>query len=213
MQEQDHYMSTIALQLKESTKSAHNSAEGHQFQKELGSGTLSKPLYTQYLSQLFLTHQALENAMSSQPYMGSVVSPEQLQTDFLKNDLKVLGVDPASVKPIEITAQMLKRIDELKTQNPIALLGFHYVLLGSKHGGKFIASTIKKAFALENGGCTYFDPYGPEFQKHWKHFVDGINGFDIEESQVEPLMNAASEMFAFVEKLGGDLLVLSSAKQ
>ncbi len=206
-------MSTIALQLKESTRSAHNSAEGHEFQKELGSGTLSKPLYTEYVSQLFLTHRALENAMASQAYMGAVVSPEQLQTEFLTKDLKALGVDPDAVKPVEITSRMLKRIDEVAKQNPIALLGFHYVLLGSKHGGKFIASTLKKSFGFEDGGCVYFDPYGPEFQKHWQHFVNGINSFDIQEPQVEPLMNAASEMFSFVENLGGDLLQASTAKK
>lgn len=205
-------MSTIALQLKESTRSAHNSAEGHEFQKELGSGSLSKPLYTQYLSQLFLTHRALENAMASQPYMGSVVSQEQLQTEFLKKDLKALGVDPEAVKPIDITERMLKKIDELAKTNPTALLGFHYVLLGSKHGGKFIASTMKKTFGFEDAGAIYFDPYGQEFQKHWQHFVNGINSFDIKEAQVEPLMNAASEMFSFVENLGGALMQASAAK-
>lgn len=204
-------MSTIALQLKESTRSAHNSAEGHKFQKELGSGTLSRDLYTQYLGQLFLTHQALENAMSKQPYMGSVVSPEQLQTEFLKTDLKALGVEPGSVKPIAITERMLERIEQLSKENPISLLGYHYVLLGSKHGGKFIASINKKTFDLENGGCIYFDPYGPEFQKHWKHFVDGINAFEIHDAQVEPLMKAAGEMFEFVEQLGGDLLVANGS--
>lgn len=204
-------MSTIALQLKESTRSAHNSAEGHEFQKHLGSGTLSKPLYTQYLSQLFLTHQALESAMSSQPYMGSVVTNDQLQTDFLKKDLRALGVAPETVKPLDITSQMLGRIDELAKANPTALLGFHYVLLGSKHGGKFIASTMKKAYGFEDAGAIYFDPYGQEFQKHWQHFVNGINAFEIKEPQVSPLMNAASEMFTYVESLGGQLLQHANA--
>ncbi len=204
-------MSTIALQLKESTRSAHNSAEGHEFQKQLGSGSLSKQLYTQYLSQLFLTHKALESAMASQPYMGSVVSEDQLQTEFLKKDLTALGVDPSSVKPIALTEKMLERIDELAKTNPTALLGYHYVLLGSKHGGKFIASTMKKKFGFDDGGSIYFDPYGQEFQKHWQHFVNGINAFDIKEPQVEPLMKAAGEMFTYVEGLGGSLLQTSSA--
>lgn len=203
-------MSTIALQLKESTRSAHNSAEGHEFQRQLGSGTLSKPLYSQYLSQLFLTHQCLENAMAEQPYMGSVVSEPQLQTEFLKEDLNALGVEPDSVKPLEITKAMLSRIEALSKSNPTALLGFHYVLLGSKHGGKFIANTMKKAFGFERAGCIYFDPYGQEFQNHWQHFVNGINSLDIEDAQVEPLMQAASEMFAYVESLGGHLLQLSA---
>lgn len=203
-------MSTIALQLRESTRSAHNSAEGHQFQKELGSGTLSKPLYTQYLSQLYLVHRNLEKAMSSQPYMESVVSKEQFQTEFLERDLRALGVQPESVKPIDITASMLERIEELAKTSPTSLLGFHYVLLGSKHGGKFIASTIKKAFALTDGGCIYFDPYGQEFQKHWQHFTNGINSFEIKDGQVEPLLDAASEMFSFVENLGGNLLTLNA---
>lgn len=206
-------MSTIALQLKESTRNAHNSAEGHEFQKHLGSGTLSKTLYCQYLSQLFLTHQALETAMANQPYMGAVVSDPQLQTEFLREDLKALDVEPESVKPIEITKSMLNRIDELSKSDPTALLGFHYVLLGSKHGGKFIATTMKKAFGFERAGCIYFDPYGQEFQKHWQHFVNGINSFDIQDSQIEPLLQAASEMFAYVEKLGGHLLQTSAAKQ
>lgn len=199
-------MSTIALQLRESTRSAHNSAEGHGFQKELGSGSLPLPTYSAYLSQLFLVHQALESAMNGQPYMGPVVSQEQLQTEFLRQDLDALGVNPAEITPVNTTKTMLNRINELAKSSPTALLGYHYVLLGSKHGGKFIASVSKKSYSLGSRGAFYFDPYGPEFQQHWQHFVNGINRLTLPEAEIEHMLFAASEMFAFVESLGSELM-------
>jgi heme oxygenase len=105
---------------------------------------------------------------------------------------------------------MLKRIDELAKTEPVALLGYHYVLLGSKHGGKFIASATKKSYGIENDGCVYFDPYGQGFQQHWHHFTGGINELNLNETQVQELLGAAAEMFTFVETLGGEVLTYKS---
>ena len=137
-------MSTIAARLKESTRDAHNSAEGNNFQKEMFSGTLPLPQYRHYLGQLFLVHQALEQGMEKQPYMSAVVTEEQFQTDFLRRDLVALEKLEDDVKPLPSTKEMLSKIEKANTDEPVALLGYHYVLLGSKHGGKMIAAVIKK---------------------------------------------------------------------
>jgi len=203
-------MSSISLQLKESTRSAHSSAEAHNFQKALGSGTLPKSQYRHYLGQLFLIHGALEAAMKGEPYMGGVVTVEQFQTDFLIRDLSALTGNHADEVPLACTKAMLKRIDERAHSEPVALLGYHYVLLGSKHGGKFIASATKKSYELDSDGSVYFDPYGQGFQQHWQHFTGGLNELNLNELQVHELLAAASEMFTFVETLGGEILSYKS---
>ena len=209
-------MSSISLQLREGTRSAHSSAEGHHFQKALGSGTLPRAKYRHYLGQLFLVHGAIERRMKDQPYMGGVVTEEQFQADFLKRDLDALagsngeGSADADVQPLSCTQKMLKRIQEVTEKEPVALLGYHYVLLGSKHGGKFIASVTKKSYELEKDGAVYFDPYGQGFQQHWQHFTGGINELSLNETQMQELLGAASEMFTYVQTLGGEILPGSS---
>ena len=59
-------------------------------------------------------------------------------------------------------------------------------------------------------GAVYFDPYGQGFQQHWQHFTGGINELNLNETQLQELLGAASEMFTYVQTLGGEILPVSS---
>lgn len=198
-------MAGIALRLKEHTRSAHQSAEGQNFQVALGGGTLSLTLYKAYLFQLFLIHAELESQIREHSVMINVVTDEQMQTSWLRQDLLCLKVDLAAGSPTEATRQILEKIRSTAKTNAIALLGYHYVLLGSKHGGKYIAAMIKKNHNLENGGTKYFDPYGPEFQKHWQRFIGALNELELTDAESKAMVEAAGDMFSSIEQIGSEL--------
>ncbi|MFX9692342.1 biliverdin-producing heme oxygenase, partial [Acinetobacter baumannii] len=84
-----------------------------------------------------------------------------------------------------------ENIDKLATRGP-ALLGSHYVLLGSKHGGKYIAHSLQSKYHLNEGkGAIYFDPYGTNFQQIWKSFVAGMNELPLGSEDEEAMVLAA----------------------
>jgi heme oxygenase len=201
----------LSTYLKESTRSVHNEAETSDFQRQLGTGSISLEAYKAYLSQLFLVHNALERGLAASSETNEIATPWQFQTDYLERDLKTLGVYTGDIQPLTPTSEILFRIEQNARSNPLALLGYHYVLFGSKHGGKYIAVQIRKKFGFEGEGCLYFDPYGTTFQNHWLEFRAGLDKVNTSESSAQIVLDAAKEMFQYFGKLGIELDHLTPA--
>jgi heme oxygenase len=201
--------SQLAQVLKTSTRPFHDSAEGSQFQSYLTSGQISIADYATYLGQLFLIHGKLEtelvSAMKKEARLSQVISDEQLQDAHLRADLVHFGVQPHTVVPLETTARFLQNIDSAASKQPLALLGFHYVLFGSKHGGKFIAKNLSTVHNLNGDGTKYFDPYGSDFMPYWRAFVEKMNKLELSESEVAAIVKAAEQTFVAVGEIGREL--------
>ncbi len=195
--------------LKEDTKAAHNSAEGNKLQAELGSGAISPERYQAYMSQLYLVHKALENGIKSTIPASAyrdAITDDHYQEPFLFNDLKALGVDCSSVKPLKGTAKLLENIDEYSKSCPPALLGYHYVLLGSKHGGKLLAKRLQEQFKFADGvGCKYFDPYGQAFMPLWLEFKQKMNDGAGDEREQQKIIEAAKGMFIGIQEICNEI--------
>jgi heme oxygenase len=136
-------MANIMQQLKESTRESHNNAESQEFQRLLASGDLPRNLYVKYLEQLWII-------VAKNSALNGVITDDQLQVPFLQQDLEFFGSDPRHVEPTPATQWILGRLDKSATEGP-ALIGSHYVLLGSKHGGKFIAHSLQQKYHLNEG--------------------------------------------------------------
>ncbi len=201
---------TLMERLKEDTRKAHDSAEGNKLQAELGSGAIPTDTYKAYMSQLYLVHKALENGIkSSIPSTAyrDALTDDHYQEPFLFNDLKALGVDCGSIKPLKGTAKLLEKINEYATSCPPALLGYHYVLLGSKHGGKFLAKRLQDQFKFEDGvGCKYWDPYGQSFMPLWLEFKKKMNEGAGDESEQHQIIEAASDMFTGIQAICDEII-------
>lgn len=200
---------TLSERLKSSTKPLHDSAEGHNFQRLLANGLLSLADYGAYLEQLFLVHTVLEKNIkhfgANDKRLASIVGQEQLQESFLKEDLEFLGSNPSSIEPLPVTAKFIRKIEVSAKDNPSSLLGFHYVLLGSKHGGKFIARNLKQKYSFNDAGTRYFDPYGELFMQHWRSFISGLNEAEFSETEDKSIIEAAKETFVAVSEVGSAL--------
>ena len=206
----DQAEKTLMEHLKESTREMHDSAESSQFQGHLTHGRLPLDSYVDYLEQLYLVHGTIEREIQKHAPGSSfdgVVTQEQLQVPFLKRDLEHFKRSPEKIKAVPSTENLLKEIARLSDSCPPALLGMHYVLLGSKHGAKFIAKSCKEKYQLDDsGGVVYFDPYGPNFMPLWKSFKESMNKIEINESEMNTMCDAAGKMFIAVGKIGAELL-------
>ncbi len=203
-------MANIMQQLKESTRESNNNAESQEFQRLLASGDLPRNLYVKYLEQLWIIHSSLENHLKEivrkDPALTGVVTDDQLQVPFLQQDLEFFGSDPQHASPTQATQWILGRLEKSATEGP-ALIGSHYVLLGSKHGGKFIAHSLQQKYHLNEGkGAIYFDPYGTNFQQIWKGFAGTLNEVPLTFEQEESMVKAAKEMFEGVGRLSEEMV-------
>lgn len=199
---------TVSLmdRLKESTRAMHESAETSNFQGRLTNGALSLELYVLYLEQLYLLHAALEKGIDKNPVASKIVSEEQHQEPFLKEDLEQFGREPQKIYTLSSTNNFLSEIQRLSDSCPLALLGIHYVLLGSKHGGKFIARNCKESYKLrQESGVRYFDPYGQNFMPIWKAFKEEMNTLKLSSQEENEICAAASATFKAVYEIGKEL--------
>lgn len=212
MHDSDLTAQPLMDRLKESTKSMHDSAESSQFQSKLANAHLAPEVYADYLEQLYLIHSKLEEEIRShqgkeKPW-AEIVTKQQLQEQFLKDDLDHFGRRADNIKALAATRNLLNKIEQLSQSCPVALLGMHYVLLGSKHGGKFIAKNCQQAYQLSDGqGVIYFDPYGQTFMSIWKTFKEEMNKLALDENQSKQICDAAASMFLAVGQIGNELML------
>ncbi len=206
-------MSNLMDELKERTRSIHDSAEGGQFQGLLMQGKLSKEDYVQYMGQLYLLYNALESEIQKHQKNGDssfgTVSNNQFQVPFIQTDLEHFGIEPSSLKTLPSTKLLIDDILEIssKSESSLGLLGYHYVLLGSKHGSKMISKNIRAAYGLsEESGALYFDPYGSQFPEIWKKFKEDMNQLPLTQDNRETICRGAISMFKSISALGDELL-------
>ncbi|MEZ6163562.1 MAG: hypothetical protein R3B67_03920 [Phycisphaerales bacterium] len=90
--------------------------------------------------------------------MGELVLTEQMLTPYLEQDLAFFGVDTTSIEPTKGTRRYIDHINDHADQ-PLHLLGLHYVRLAACNGNRFVARVVRKAYELgETEGTRYPRP-------------------------------------------------------
>ena len=191
--------SNIMDLLKERTAEHHRRAEQQPLQQALVKGTATREQYAQWLGQMMLVHAELERAiesLTSRERRLAVASAEQFGHPRLAADLRTLGIDPATVKASTGTAAVCEQIRAAAKADPVTLLGFHYVLEGSKNGNRYIAMALRRGLGLVPGtGDTYLDPYGEQQRPKWAAFRAAMGAQPYSESETEAIIAAAGTMF------------------
>lgn len=199
--------------LRQETRELHAAAENHGFQRALAKGTLPRETYGQWLGQMLLVHRSLEEHFrclsQSIPAFGKVIRDHQYKEHHLLADLRALGMNAECVEPTPACGELIRQIDRRAAKNPIALLGFHYVLEGSTNGSKFIARAAQQAYKLTpECGLRYLDPYGESQREKWQAFKRDMESVEFTASEADLLVEAAREMFAHIASLGTDLFAV-----
>src|SRR5690606_37846418 len=123
--------------------------------------------------------------------VAAAVSPEQFQEDYLLQDLAHLGRDPEAVRPTQAAAALVADIQATARREPVALLGYHYVLEGSNNGSRFIAKAVRRAYDLGEGpGTMYLDPYGERQRETWARFKAAMDAAAFPPDQADAIVEA-----------------------
>lgn len=210
-------METLCLgimdRLRESTRDLHNSAEKHEFQQLLIKGTISGGDYAGYLSQMLLVHSALEGRLldvAAQPPFNAVIRPHHFRESMLRSDLAELGVNPDDATPLPSTQKFIDQIEEATRANPVALLGYLYVLEGSTNGSQFIARSVSRLFGPDRKcPVAYLNPHGENQRERWMAFKRDMSAVTLSDHECELILRAASETFSAMINLSDDLMAYS----
>ena len=99
------------------------------------------------------------------------------------------------------------RVEQLAADQPLGLLGFHYVLEGSNNGSKYIAMGMGKAYGLEPGpGLRYLDPYGEAQRERWDAFRSSMESVGFSPAEKDLLVACAKEMFEALIRIGDEFV-------
>lgn len=201
---------SIMLRLRNETRDLHTHAETRQLQQEISRGQVTREAFSAYLGQLYLAHQALENALGSAASTHGTVSAlatdERMRIPDLEKDLAYYGVDLETLEPSSATNSFVSFVSQTLESNPVALLGALYVLEGSTNGGKFLARVLRQAWQAADGdGLAYFDPYGEEQPRMWATFKNGMDAADFETREQEGILAAARETFTAIADVSDEV--------
>lgn len=200
----------VMARLKDETAADHKTAEGSQFERALVSGRLPKAAYVEYLAQRLLIHRELEagvmNLVGSDERLSGVVTPNLLQESNLRRDLAFFGIDAAAIQPRKATAETIETIRQQRALRPIGLLGFYYVLEGSKNGARFIAKAVRPALRLsDEQGTRYLDPHGEQQRPLWQAFRESMNAVPFSSEEADAMVEGAKTMFRQISALDNEI--------
>ena len=203
------YDSTRIMEiLKEATAEQHRDAERRQLQKEMVRGQLAPEIYSAWLGQMFLVHQALwENIAARRadhPPLAAIVLDEGLHVGHLRADLAALGIDADDVVSLPSSRGAVRAIALTSEADPLSLLGYNYVLEGSMNGNRFIARALQQTPGIT--ALSYLDPYGEGQRASWQAYRERMNEAGFDESQGERMVAAARDMFSFIAEMSDDLM-------
>jgi heme oxygenase len=201
---------SVMARLKEATAELHTRAERSPFQSRLVRGAVEPALYARWLSQMLQVHTELESrlrgVLARRPELASVVREDLFQAPRLRADLDALTPGAAYAEG-DAARRMRADIARAAEANPLALLGFNYVLEGSKNGGRFIARGVRRSLSLEPGrGDLYLDPHGEQQPALWAQYRRDMDAIALSEADVEAMVAAACRMFEFAAEVGDDVL-------
>lgn len=201
--------SNIMDLLRESTSGLHSDAEGQEFQRQLGTGTVHKEPYKKYLGQLFYMHDKLASLLKAnekENHIKTVLQSHHLDNSCLEKDLAYFDESVSSQPILKSTEKINAELEKSAKDAPYSLLGYLYVLEGSTNGAKFMAKTLQKSLSLpEDKGASYFDRYGDEQRPRWAKFKEDMNSVGFDEVQKAELVKAAKKMFQAFFEIGGEL--------
>ena len=110
----------------------------------------------------------------------------RLKSSLLKEDLLILGGDPAAVRQCE----NLPRLDTF-----LQGLGCLYVLEGSTLGSQIISRRLKETLQLnERNGASFFNAYGESTGARWMEFK-GFVSTSVKSEDADNIIEAARETF------------------
>jgi heme oxygenase len=135
-------------------------------------------------------------------HLAKIWNDSLKKTEYLDKDLEIfqphfLYDDPSSTAAAQ---EMASKIRLRRSEKPMSLLGYLYVLEGSTLGNSMHQPDIVATFKLEGKeGSSYYASYGDEVPARWKTFSETMNTVLKDSPFQEEILLAAHEAFSCLE--------------
>ena len=191
----------LTPRLKDDNWALHQIAERQESPGSLIKGTMPRDAYIDMLGQQWLINTALDAAMTkaieSDSRVRELVLGEQFLTPYIAEDLTYFGVETASLEPSPGTTRYIEHINE-HADNPLHLLGLHYVRLGACNGNRFVARSTRKAYELdETNGTRYLDPFGEAQRGNWMDFKQALDAMPFDQAEQDAVFGGTRVAYLY----------------
>ena len=195
---------TLMEELKAATFPAHARLQTAPFFPALAACQLPLESYVGQLRALAAIHGVLEPSLAgcADARVASVWQADMRKVPQLQQDLRYF--EPRAVADLREAAEAtLKTVEHLRLhslEQPLALLGWLYVLEGSTLGAQVLRSIYARAFLLTGEeGLAYLHPYGKAVHIRWAEYQQRMNALRLSAEERAQIIAAANEFFARLE--------------
>lgn len=203
----------LTKRLKDDNWALHQIAERQETPGSLIKGQMPRDGYVGMIAQQILVNRVLDDAMRdairNDPRVGELVLEEQMLSAYLLEDAAFFGIDVDAIEPNPGTTRFVEHI-EAHTDQPLHLLGLHYVRLGACNGNRFVARVVRKAYALGEEGTRYLDPFGEAQRDKWMEFKNALDAMAFDDAEKDQVFDGTRA--AYVAAINLDLDEAMSAE-
>jgi heme oxygenase len=163
-------------------------------------GTASLQGYLSHLRAFAIIHGALEQECNraTHPAIVAVWRTDMCKHPLLDADLRYFSPRQVDLMPEAATHAMdiAEIIHHLGDTQPLALLGFVYVLEGAGLGARQLAPMVARCFDLRGGeGLAYFNAHGEHTRERWAAFTQRMNETLQDSAEISAVREAAVSCF------------------
>lgn len=195
----------ITKRLKDDNWDLHQIAERGGTPSSMIKGTISREGYVSSLEQGWLVHEALDSAVraarGAEPLVAEVVAEAHAFEPWYREDLAYFG-GSTGAEPTPGTARFIAHIEAHK-DDPMHILGLHYVRLGATNGNRFVARKLRQVFGMESAteGMMALDPFGEAQRGEWMKFKETLDALPLDGAQRDALFEGTRAAYVLTINL------------
>jgi len=193
---------TLTARLKEDNWDLHQIAERGEGPARLMRGEGTREDYVTLLEQEYLWHVALDEAVcaarNADQRLADLIPESHLRALHLADDLEYFDACPSRVSATPGTTRFIEYIENAE-QDPMAVLGLHYVRTGATNGNRFVAKKLRPMFELpESGeGTRHLDPWGAEQRTIWDTFKAALDATEFTADEQDRIFRAVRDSYLY----------------
>ncbi|MDO4631804.1 MAG: biliverdin-producing heme oxygenase [Corynebacterium sp.] len=203
----------LSVELKSSTRVAHERAEHSTFMSDLLEGKLDAQAFIALQQQSWLMYSALEEAVAAVRETGfaaDLLDPVLDRKASLEADLELLtGADwEGKIIALPATLDYVARLNDIAaTADGARLVAHHYVrYLGDLSGGQVIARMVQRHYGVAPEALSFYRFDGIQKLKPYKdNYRASLDALELSDAQRAQLLDEAADAFIFNHNMFADL--------
>ena len=196
-------MMKYMMEIRQKTSLLHSAAEHSGYIKRLMDGEATVLGYAEYLFNLHVMYQAIEEGLESHkehPVVKGYVTPELYKSKLIYQDLQYLFKDKLdSLELLSSTKVCVARIKEVTETNPELLVAYAYTrFLADLFGGRTFKSLLNLKYGIEAEGLNYytFENLG-DVRTYVMNYHNKLDGIQLAEDMKQLLINEICNTYIY----------------